>query len=285
MPPVAGCERRLPSTVEKFGLFSGEKLGASSASAACALPRARSMDEHDPILLHDRRPRRQQRYRLRLLGCLAASLLLVVAAVRLWPASTTQGPSGPIVYDSSAPVDRREVKQTKHAERTSPPPPPPPVPLYETDQQIEQEPLDLNVELAPAESPTEAPPGPPNPREGDAETSQSAAPEIGARQLRIPEPNYTEAARENDVRARIKLEVTIAPSGRVQDARIVRRVLLSSEEDGNGKKGERAVQALGYGLEKAALNAAKRTLFRPARAEGQAVKSRKTLTLTFGPGG
>lgn len=140
------------------------------------------MNENGPVLLHGRRRRDRRRYRLRLLACLATSLLLLVATVRLWPA----------------------------------------------------------------------------PREGDAETSQSAAPEIGARQLRIPEPNYTEAAR------------------------ILRRVLLSSE-DGSGTK--RTVEALGYGLEEAALDAARRTLFRPARAGGKAVQSRKTLTLTFGPGG
>jgi protein TonB len=156
------------------------------------------------------------------------------------------------------------------------------VPLYETDQQIEQEPIDLTVELAPDPSPTDAPPGSPAPREGDAETSQSAAPEIGARQLRIPEPNYTEAARSGDVRAQVEMEVTIAPSGRVKDARILRRVLLSSED---GSSTKRTVEALGYGLEEPALDAARRTLFRPARAGGKAVQSRKTLTLTFGPGG
>ena len=164
------------------------------------------MNENGPVLLHGRRRRDRRRYRLRLLACLATSLLLLVATVRLWPAS----------------------------------------------------------------------------REGDAETSQSAAPEIGARQLRIPEPNYTEAARSGDVRAQVEMEVTIAPSGRVKDARILRRVLLSSE-DGSGTK--RTVEALGYGLEEAALDAARRTLFRPARAGGKAVQSRKTLTLTFGPGG
>lgn len=108
-------------------------------------PRAprRAVNENGPVLLHDRRRRDRRRYRLRLLACLATSLLLLVATVRLWPA----------------------------------------------------------------------------PREGDAETSQSAAPEIGARQLRIPEPNYTEAARSGDVRAQVEMEVTIAPSGRVPSLR------------------------------------------------------------------
>jgi protein TonB len=242
------------------------------------------MDESDPILLHDRQPRRRQRYRLRLLACLATSLLLSVGAVRLCPAPAAEEDSRAIPEQVYHDVNRREVQQTKQAERTSPPPPPPPVPLYETDRQIEQEPLELDVDLAFDPSSTEAPPGPPHPRDGEAETSQSAAPAMGARQLRIPEPRYTEAARAEDVRARVELEVTISAGGRVEDARILRRVLLSTA-DQSGDAGGRTVQTLGYGLEEAALDAAERTLFRPARTGGEAVKSHKTLTLTFGPGG
>ena len=241
------------------------------------------MDESDPIVLHDRQPRRRQRYRLRLLACLATSLLLLVGAVRLCPVPAAEEDPRVIPEQVYHDVNRRAVQQTKQAGHTSPPPPPP-VPLYETERQIEQEPLELDVELAFDPSSMGAPPGPSNLRDGEAETSQSAAPEVDARQLRLPEPRYTEAARAEGIRARVELEVTISAGGRVKDARILRRVLLSAADQG-GNAGRRTVQTLGYGLEEAALDAAERTLFRPARAGGEAVKSHKTLTLTFGPGG
>lgn len=228
---------------------------------------------------HEHRHAHRRHYRLRILACLAASLLLLIAAVRLWPVSPAPSSTDveAQVYDH---VDLREVTQTRHAKRAAPPPPPPPPPLYETDDLIEQEPLDLTVELAPAKSSNDAPPGPKSTRDGEAKRSASVAPDVGARQLRIPEPHYTERARRAGIRARLEVEVVITATGRVERAQIVGRTLLASEDTPSA----RAVSSLGYGLEAAALDAARRTLFRPARVGGEAVKSRKTLTLTFGPG-
>ena len=228
--------------------------------------------------LHARRRHRRERYRLRILCCLAASLLLMVAAARLWPSASSQPVPAPATYDNEA-VALHEITQTRHAKRRAAPPPPP-VPLFETDDFIEQEPLDLSVELAPDRSPSDAPPGPTSTRDGAAETPAASAPQVGARLFQNPELNYTEAARRKDIRARVDVEVVIAPTGRVEAARIVRRVLLSGEN----AQTQRAVSSLGYGLEEAALDAARHALFRPARAGGKAVESRKTLTLTFGPG-
>jgi protein TonB len=224
---------------------------------------------------------RRERYRLRILVCLATSLLVLIAAVRLWPTWPEAADGDAVLYAPHGPVDLREVTQTQHARRGSPPPPPPPVPIFEVEDLVEQPPLDLTVELTPAESPSEAPPGPESLRDGEADESSARVPDVGARQLRIPEPNYTKAARREDIRARVDVEVIIAPTGRVAEARILRRVLLSGSEEAPA---QRVVSVLGYGLEEAALDAARRTLFRPARAGDEPVKSRKTLTLTFGPG-
>ena len=228
---------------------------------------------------YQQRQERQRSYRLRVLLCLTAALLLLIAAVRLWPTSPADAHAP--VYSNHAPaVELREATPTRHARRASPPPPPPPVPLYESDNTVEQEPLNLTVELAPDRSDEETPPGPASPRNGKAEASRVAAPDVSARQLRIPELNYTQAARREGIRAQIDVEVLIAPTGHVEKAHILRRVLLSSDDT----QTKRTVTVLGYGLEQAALDAARQTLFRPARSGGEAVKSRKTLTLTFGPG-
>jgi protein TonB len=45
------------------------------------------------------------------------------------------------------------------------------------------------------------------------------------------------------------------------------------------------VPSLGYGLEESALDAASRSLFRPAEQNGEPVATRTTITFTFGDGG
>ena len=226
-----------------------------------------------------RRRDRRRWYQLRLLGCVAAALALLIAAVHLWPVAPVRR-AHPHHFATHGSVELREITPTRHARRTAPPPPPPPVPLVTVDAPIEQEPLDLTVELAPDRSAQKAPPGPKSLQDGSAKSSEAAAPDVGARVLRIAELQYTEKARREDIRARIRVEVVIASTGRVQEARIVGRALLPNEDE----TGARPVSVVGYGLEEAAIEAAQRTLFRPAQHRGQAVSSRKQLTFTFEPG-
>ena len=66
--------------------------------------------------------------------------------------------------------------------------------------------------------------------------------------------------------------------GRVEATKVLERFLLGSKKDDP----KRAVTLLGYGLEEAALSAAGRWLFRPARKNGTAVRSYHALTFRFG---
>ena len=65
--------------------------------------------------------------------------------------------------------------------------------------------------------------------------------------------------------------------GRVAEAWVEKRFLL-----GDDTEPPREVEALGYGLEEAAMAAAERCIFRPARRNGVAVASETTLGFGFG---
>jgi outer membrane biosynthesis protein TonB len=113
-------------------------------------------------------------------------------------------------------------------------------------------------------------------QEGADQATAARTPDTGARLLKNVQPTYPSAARQEDVRARIKVEVRITETGHVEEATIRRRWRVLA--DGSS----RPVQTLGYGLEEAAIAAAQRSLFRPAQASGQPVATRTVLTFTFG---
>lgn len=94
--------------------------------------------------------------------------------------------------------------------------------------------------------------------------------------VRIVTPEYPEAARSKNIKARVNVEVTVDEAGKVTLARIIKRSLLSK----NGE--ETSIPRLEYGLEDAALSAANRHLFRPARLNGKAIPSTYVLDFSFG---
>ncbi|MBL7977088.1 MAG: hypothetical protein JNN12_02020 [Bacteroidetes Order II. Incertae sedis bacterium] len=99
---------------------------------------------------------------------------------------------------------------------------------------------------------------------------------IAPKLVRIVTPEYTEAARSKRILAKVSVEVTIDETGKVTIARILKRWLLD-------KKGtETPIDRLEYGLEDAAMNAATRHLFRPARLNGKAIPSTYVLDMQFG---
>jgi len=76
-----------------------------------------------------------------------------------------------------------------------------------------------------------------------------------------PKPEYTRAAREARIEGTVVLEVTFVASGQL-------RVL-------------RVVDALGHGLDEAAIEAARKVRFNPARRNGRAVDHTATLRVVF----
>ena len=88
------------------------------------------------------------------------------------------------------------------------------------------------------------------------------------------EPEYTREARRARIRTEIVVEVQVSPTGQVLSATVVERYLLTPRR--------RRVDTLGYGLEEAALAAARRWRFRPARVNDQPVASFTRITFSFG---
>ncbi len=212
----------------------------------------------------------------RLLLCLAGTLALLIALVRLWPVAPQNAPL-PIVIDTTAhqAIQIAEIAQTTQ-QAPAPPPPLPPVPVPE------DEPIDLERPVLELSNLTlEMPSAPGDARAAQKGSSDQASgappPAVAARQISIVEPRYTEAARREGIRARVVVEVIVGRDGRVEEARIVERLLLEARNQPG-----RRVAELGYGLEEAALEAARRTRFLPARSGGKPIPSRKTITIHFG---
>jgi outer membrane biosynthesis protein TonB len=210
-------------------------------------------------------------YYRRVMGAMAAVLLLAIAVVQWWPTWPHQPPG--LFRDRPAErIPIREVQPTRQSQERTPPPPAPLPPVVVPNDVLVEEDFDIGESALRIDT------------EGDDERLQEGAsrpttgrpPDTDARLLRNVQPDYPDAAREDDVRARIEVEVTIAESGRVQQARVRRRWLRSSGGT------FRPVPELGYGLEQAALAAAERSLFRPARANGTPVATQKIITFTFG---
>jgi len=216
---------------------------------------------------------RQHSYRERLLGALVGVLALTLVLVRSWPAPTEEAPS----TFRDRPAERiqvREVQPTSQSQERTPPPPAPLPPVVVPDEVLVTEEIDfgeaeLQVDVPDPEDDAQL-------RDGAEQATAARTPDTGARLLRNVQPTYPTAAQEEDVRARIKVAVEVDPEGRVQSATIQQRWRL--HPDGSSE----IVEELEYGLEEAALVAARRSLFRPARHRGEPVATRTVLTFTFG---
>ena len=210
-------------------------------------------------------------YRVRFLSCLAASLLLVLTAVRLWPPPS--GKTYALAYSvrPQEVIEIDEIQPTRQSNQ-KPPPPAPPIPLVVPNETVlEDVELDLSDNLS-VERPEvgEAPePGP--------VVERSPGPTVGPKTVRFVEPEYTREARRKRVRAELVLKVLVDEKGKVRETEILERFLL--DRDGGEKT---PVDVLGYGLEEAAIAAAERWVFRPARRDGRPVAAYTTLTFTFG---
>lgn len=253
-----------------------------TARAGLYFRRARPRSSHVPdAAAHPARlrsDRHERTYRLRILGALAASLVLVLAAFALWPArQPAPAPTYTAAPQEHVPLEL--IAPTRQTPRAAPPPPPmlPPVEVPD-DVPIPEEDLDFE-ELDTAVDPValEAPPGP-----EEADGPEDAGPvfveraDVRPRMISPVLPDYPREAARRDIRARVRLRVLIDERGRVQETEIVERLLL------DGRDREERVAEIGYGVEQAVLEAVARSRFRPGRHGGQAVQTYMTLTLSVG---
>lgn len=224
------------------------------------------------------RPDRRARYHTRLLVGYAASFALVTAAFVLWPDRPPPDPGRAFAAEPPETVALELLPQTVQRPVRVPPPPPPSLlpPIEVEDAEIPEEALDLpSLEVrVPTAIALPAPPGPAAPAPGPpafvAEAQQQPTP------LRFVEPDYPEAARRKNVRARVRVRVLVDERGRVQETAIVERLLVDRKDR------EEAVSSIGYGVEEAAQAAAARWHFRPGRHEGRKVRTYTTITLAVG---
>ncbi|MEM9666858.1 MAG: energy transducer TonB, partial [Bacteroidota bacterium] len=208
--------------------------------------------------------------------CLVGSLVVLIALIKLWPVPDPEAdPETTLVVRGQELIEIDQILPTSQEERR-PPPPAPLLPVVVPDDVLlEDEPLDLSDQFLLTEEPGEDA----EVREGVAEGQEASTrgTMTGPKAVRFVEPEMTRAARRRNVRAVIIVEVSLDVRGRVQDTNILERYLLGRDE------AEReAVPEVGYGLEEAALAAARRWLFRPAQENGVAVPSTTTLTFSFG---
>lgn len=211
-----------------------------------------------------------------MLACTAAALLIVIACVQLWPLPDA-APDNQTPYRISEQevIDIEEIQPTAQ-NRQAPPPPAPPIPIllpddtFLDDHEIDLSdapPLDVEFpgdDIAAVDGPEET-------------SSQATGQTIGPKAVRFVEPEYTRDARRRRVRAEVVVKVLVGDGGHVLETRIEERFLL--DRDGTDRT---PVAEVGYGLEEAALSAAKRWIFRPARENGKPVSAYTTLTFTFG---
>jgi len=212
-------------------------------------------------------------YPLRMAVAVAFSLLLAIAAFRLWPPAGEQ--AGQIVFDTRAQevIALEEILPTRQREQKPPPPVPVPPVVVPDDMELPEAEIELadNLIFEP-------------PVTGDAAGTTPPAgtrfvqPDAGPRPVRIVTPQYTAEARSKHIRAEVVVEVLVDTRGRVSEARVSQRYVLKGKE---GEERER-VAALGFGLEESAVDAALKYLFRPAREKGEVVESWTTLTMNFG---
>jgi periplasmic protein TonB len=95
-------------------------------------------------------------------------------------------------------------------------------------------------------------------------TSGCSEPASKPKPLSVPQPVYTEAARAANVAGRVRVELTVDEQGRVIDVKVL--------------------QGLGYGLDEAAVSAARSGSFTPAERCGRAVRATFTIAMRFSAG-
>lgn len=208
---------------------------------------------------------------------LAATLLLLIAVFKLWPAPVDD--EAPLRYGARASerILIEEVIPSSQTLEQKPPPPAPLVPVVVPDEVVlEEVEIDVKDNFLPVSDPSDDAAL----AEGDPDVRPASRGGIAraAKPVRFVEPEYTRAARRRRIRAEVVVEVVVDERGRVQEARVLERFLIGEDE----ADPKRPVEEIGYGLEEAALAAARRWQFRPARLDGKPVPDQATLTFFFG---
>ncbi len=218
-------------------------------------------------------PDRDDTYRLHILISTATVLALAIALVLLWPNRSAPSTERPFTDAATDFVEIDEIPPTSQSQDLKPPPPAPLPPVVVPEDVLVEVEFDGSSNLMVDEPGEDA-----KLQDGAEGPTLAQSSEVGARLFRSVQPAYPERAQKDDVRARVVVEVAVDATGRVTDASVLRRERITSG-------GSMPVPSLAYGLEEAALDAARRSIFRPAERNGEPVATRTTITFTFGDSG
>jgi len=207
------------------------------------------------------------------MGALAFVLAVLSALVQWWPIEQTEADGRPFNNRPATHIETQDIQPTRQSKERMPPPPAPLPPVVVPNEVLVEQEVDIGEGSLQLETSGEDR----TLQEGTEHAAASRTPDVEARLLRNVQPEYPSSARSNNVRARVEVEVQIGRNGRVEDATVRRRWVLTKSGS------SRPVARLGHGLEGAALRAARRSLFQPARSGGAPVRSQTVITFTFGP--
>lgn len=218
-------------------------------------------------------PDRDDTYRLHILISTVTVLTLAIVFVLFWPNRSTPPTELPFMDGATDFVEIDEIIPTNQSQDLKPPPPAPLPPIVVPEDVLVEIEFDGSSNLAVDEPGDDA-----TLQDGADRPTLARSSEVGARLFRSVQPTYPERAQKDDVRAKVVVEVAVDESGRVTEASVIRRERIT-------RSGSTPVPSLAYGLEESALDAARRSLFRPAERNGEPVATRTTITFTFGDSG
>ncbi len=210
-------------------------------------------------------------YTLRLFAGIIVAQALVLLCIKLWPPPVPPKPLD-IAYSNPETIQMEDIITT-HQTQSSPPPPAPLPPVIQPEDMILEE--DLPLDFSPLT--ITAPPIDEIPAETEGMQPSGIAASEPPKPIRIVTPEYPQSAQRRRIRAEVVITLVVDKQGRVQSPQVLERYLLDKTENTRTR-----VDELGHGLEEAAINAAMRSLFRPAKKEGMSVDSHHKLTFKFG---
>lgn len=212
-------------------------------------------------------------YKNRIMGSIVIAELFVLSVFSFWPVPDRERVYQDIVFsDSEAIIDEVQITTQK----SSPPPPPKPrVPVPVPDDEVIEEEM-LTLEDIDISEYTDSMSVIGLGKVGDSDQVASN-PQLPPSVIRIVEPTVPDAAKRADIKAEIMVSFLVDKNGQVEEATISQIKLFNKDS-----KTFEMVDHIDYGLTHATLEAALQWRFRPAKNNGQAVKSYAKHFFTYG---
>jgi protein TonB len=192
---------------------------------------------------------------------LIIALLVLIIAFRFFPDLEK---SGKILEGAQELFTVEDIQQTKQENRP-PPPPKPPIPIEAPSEDVLED-IEIASTEIDFEAKIEAPPPPKEEKKVEEEPQYFVAVEempepIGGLQAIQSKIKYPEIAKRAGVEGRVY-------------------VLAFVDENGDVTKAE-IIKGLGAGLDEEALNAVKKTKFKPGKQRGKPVKVQVSIPILF----